>query len=176
MIEGFFNAHLLSECAGYAPLLISIFAMQLKRPIISLHLLGTGSALMGLHVLLLGEVAFAIMFVNAFRNFCGATLSQENLKYMIFLCLTASFALTIPQIQSLIDLIPLIAAVLISMGTLTRDKPAFFRQLWLAGQAAWFLYGVCVSSFPIVLSSSLMSISIITSVIRYDLLQVSPAK
>ena len=70
-MEIFFDLSL-AEVFGFAALIISITAHQIKQPRIALYALCLASLSWCGHFYLLGETAYMIAFLNTFRNVFAA--------------------------------------------------------------------------------------------------------
>ncbi len=163
------DAFYLAQLFGAFALVVTVCGHQMASPKASLVILAVASVLFGFHFMMLGQVAFIVAFLNAFRSICAVYLDAKYLKYIIAFCAVTSIVMIIPQVNSFKDALPIFAVLIISSGVLLKSNPLMFRSGYLFGEAVWMSYGLMISSYFLSLGCLFIVISILKSMIKHDL-------
>jgi len=159
----------MAEIFGVLALTTAIIGYQMAKPNIALYFLCFTSILWGIHFVLLGDIAFIVLFLNAFRSFCAAKFPVKYLKYVIIFCMTVSCSFIITQAAIVKDILPIAPVLLTSFGALNRGNERIFRLSYLAAESIWIFYGLLIASYSFVLGVFFVVVSIIISIIRHDM-------
>ncbi|MBR5527366.1 MAG: YgjV family protein [Clostridia bacterium] len=111
-----------------------------------------------------GGVASIISYLRGKRFF-----NSKFMPVLIFLLTLAGGVLTYDSTRGIVSVFPVVA-MLIQNTALWLKNQTYIRILTLAGIPIWFVYNFSCGSLPAMTSDTLSAISLIVSLVRYDII------
>lgn len=163
------NDPMFIQTLGSIALVFSLLVFQVnsKRRMLFLH---SGSSLFyAVHFFLLGGYSGAVVnFVNAIRNTTFFSLRHKKRSlFLPILFIVLYMSVVVLTWKDIYSILPLIGAV---FGTLAfwQKNPRMIRIFSLLVAPPWFIYATLVGSVPMMISESIMFLSDLIGLIRYD--------
>ncbi len=161
----------IAQIFGVIGIIFSVLSMQMKTKkniMIMLLCLNLASAL---NFLFLDSISGSLVcFFAVFETFVNYLFDEKNKKvpiYLIAFYMIINLVLGISSYHSLIDIIPILCALLYCTTVCTR-KESNIRKEMLGNQSLWLIYDIIVKAYMFSISNILTLISIIISMYRYD--------
>ncbi len=157
------------QALGSIALVFSLLVFQVnsRRRMLALH---SGSSLFyAVHFFLLGGYSGAVVnFINALRNYSFYKIKPKKHHWLppIFFIALYSFFVFVTW-KDIYSILPLVGAF---FGTLAfwQKNPRLIRIFSLLVAPPWFIYALLVGSVPMMISESIMFLSDLIGLIRYD--------
>lgn len=161
----------IAQILGTIASLINVGAMQLNQKkqimisyIVANFLHATTLALLG------GYSGAVINIVAAFQTLINHFLDCKQKKtpiWLVIIYLIASVALASLTVSKVIDVIPILCAILYIM-LITVQKEATIRKFSLANVVLWVIYDIIVKNYSVALFDFMMIVSTLIGMYRYD--------
>lgn len=167
---------ILVQGIGYIALCFVIFSFQKNKRIHILFIMLSGLLLFVVHYSLLHAWTGAVMnFIEAWTVFVAYKKETEiwaQWKYRPFLFILLFLITGYGSSQGLIDMLPIIAQI---FGTIAvwQTKPTLIRYIMLIPRPLRFIYNAAVWSYAGVIAEVCIFVSVVVSIIRFDILHVS---
>ncbi len=166
------NNFIVAQIFGVLGIIFSVLSMQMKTKrniMIMLLCLNLASSL---NFLFLNSISGSLVcFFAVFETFVNYLFDEKNKKvpiYLIAFYVIVNLALGISSYHSLIDIIP-IACALLYCATVCAKKESIIRKEMFGNQSLWLIYDIIVKAYMFSISNILTLISIVISIVRYDL-------
>lgn len=156
----------MAEFFGLIAILISIRAHMDKSPKRSLFLLSLGSLSWATHFIILGQIAFLILLLNAVRNYSSIYLDKHNLRILLAIILVISGAYTFSFAERIVDLVPFLSALSVAIAITNKSNIKYFRSFMFASEFNWLFYGILVSSYTFSLAAALTCTAIMIAILK----------
>ncbi len=166
------NNFIIAQIFGVIGIIFSVLSMQMKTKrniMIMLLCLNLASAL---NFLFLDSISGSLVcFFAVFETFVNYLFDEKNKKipiYLIAFYVVVNLVLGISSYHSLIDIIPIVCALLYC-ATVCTKKESNIRKEMFGNQSLWLIYDIIVKAYMFSISNILTLISIVISMIRYDI-------
>ena len=165
---------ILAQILSFIAMVINMVAVQLKTKKQILLTIVISNLLFVISYLLLGAYVGAlicgIVAIEIIINTILEDKEKKTTKYLIVLYSIISILIGILTFNSLIDLLPIIAAILF-IFTLIQSKEKYVRLLLLGNLTLWIIYDFFVKAYLAGISDLFVISSTIIAIIRYDMIQ-----
>ena len=166
------NNFVIAQIFGVIGIVFSVLSMQMKtKKNIMIMLLGLNLA-SALNFLFLGSVSGSfVCFFGALETFINYLYDNKNKRvpiYMILFYIIVNVVLGLITYKGLLDLIP-VACALLFCATVCTKKESNIRKIMFGNQSLWLVYDIIVKAYMFSVSNILTLISIVISIVRYDL-------
>lgn len=158
----------LAEILGFSGLIVMSIGYQLKSPNTVLLMMVVSILLWSTHFYMLGEMAYIVTLISAGRTLAAYYFHDKALRYAILGFIGLTLIMTIQQIESLKDCLPLIGSCLIATAALSKHDPMKFRLYSVAGESVWLGYAFTIASMSLIANAVLTVSSLIIAMLRYD--------
>lgn len=163
---------LIAQLFGVMGIIFSVLSMQMKtKKNIMLMLLALNLA-SALNFLFLGSVSGSLIsFFAVLETVINYLFDRKDKRvpiYIIGIYVIVNIALGLISYKVLIDVVPIICALLFCASICTR-KESNIRKIMFLNQISWFVYDINSKAYMFAISNVLTMISIIISIVRYDL-------
>ena len=166
------NNFIIAQTFGVIGIVFSVLSMQMKtKKNIMIMLLGLNLA-SALNFLFLGSISGSLVcFFGALETFINYLYDNKNKRvpiYVILFYVVVNIVLGLISYKGLLDIIP-VACALLFCATVCTKKESNIRKIMFGNQSLWLVYDIIVKAYMFSVSNVLTLISIIISMIRYDL-------
>lgn len=166
------NNFIIAQIFGIIGIIFSVLSMQMKtKKNIMLMLLGLNLA-SALNFLFLNSISGSLVcFFAVLETIINYIFDSKNKKvpiYVVIFYIIVNLALGIATYHHIIDIIPIICALLYC-ATVCTSKEANIRKIMFGNQTLWLIYDLIVKAYMFSISNILTLISIIISIYRYDI-------
>jgi len=165
--------NLVAQGIGMFGLIFAIFSFQNNKRNLILFFLGMAQMFFIFHFVLLGIwTAAAMNIVGSTRTFFfifrGRKKWTDSIAIMfIFICLFLIAGVT--SWQNWLSILPIIAMIIETIG-LWQKNPRLIRFIVFVPHPMWLTYNFIHRSYPGVLTEVFILVSLITGIIRFDIL------
>ena len=167
-------AYIISQILGFVVFIFVFASMQTKNiQRVLLCQIGCNGLGMLSYILVGGLSGCGIYLVAATQSVLFYVLRKQGkeeprwLAPIIFAAYIGCSALTF---RSLMDLIPMLAAVLCALGILQK-KPTRYRIIMVFNGAVWMIYDLIVGAYTMLASHIFTVVSALAGIIRLDILK-----
>lgn len=163
-----FDSFLIAQIIGFIALAISTVSFQIKDQKLCFLWVEVSNIVWIVHYILLGgyTAAFGIG-IGVFRTLTVLYKPQFKI-HAIIPCLMATFAFCfISPEEYWYKFIPFFAAVFYSLSLFKNEQYLLSRILVIVTMSCWFVYGLFIHSYPEVIESSFIIISILIGIWRH---------
>jgi hypothetical protein len=162
---------ILAQFLGILVIIANVLSMQMKnkKQIIFMFILANLFSAINF-ILLQGYSGAIICFFAIIQTFINKTFEKrerEVPKTVIGIYVVISIILGIITFNSFIDIIPIICSILYSI-TIIQDKEKNIRKISLLNITLWVIYDIICQAYTAAISDSLMTISTIVGMYRFD--------
>ena len=163
---------IIAQIFGVIGIVFSVLSMQMKtKKNIMIMLLGLNLA-SALNFLFLGSISGSLVcFFAVLETFINYLYNNKNKtvpNYIISIYVIVNIGLGLISYKGLLDIIPIVCALLFC-ATVCTKKESNIRKIMFGNQSLWLVYDIIVKAYMFSVSNILTLISIIISIIRYDL-------
>lgn len=163
---------IIAQIFGVIGIVCSVLSMQMKTKKNIMIMLAALSLASALNFLFLGSISGSLIcFFAVLETFINYLYDSKNKKvpvYIIIIYVIVNIVLGLVSYKGLLDIVP-IACALLFCATVCTKREYNIRKIMFANQSLWLVYDIIVKAYMFSVSNVLTLISIIISIIRYDL-------
>lgn len=172
-------AYLLSQILGFIVFLFVFASMQTKdMKRVLLCQIGCNGLGMLSYVLLGGFSGCGIYLVATIQSvlfFFIRKNGKEEPRWLYPLIIGAYIGCSVATFHGLLDLVPMVAAVLCAVS-LIQKKSKNYRMIMLLNGTVWAIYDVCIGAYTMLASHIITFGSALLGIIRLDVLKKTETK
>ena len=166
------NYFVIAQVFGVIGIIFSVLSMQMKtKKNIMLMLLGLNLA-SALNFLFLGSITGSLVcffaVLETFINYLYDNKDKRVPIYIILFYIVVNIFLGLISYKGALDIIPIVCALLFC-ATVCTKREANIRKIMFGNQSLWLVYDIIVKAYMFSVSNVLTLVSIVISIIRYDL-------
>lgn len=161
----------IAQIFGLIALITEMIRFQIKDPKKIFYAEPILSTSYFLQFLLLGATsAYAVSMISIGRAFAGISLNEKNLRRAILYVFMPAYLSTLiyTNINSLIDILPVMAIMCSTTSFLYKDNRKFVTRLFILNSLFWITYAASVGAYVMIISSALIMTSIMIGIIRHE--------
>lgn len=166
------NNFFIAQIFGTFGIIFSVLSMQMKdKKNIMIMFIGLNISC-ALNFFFLGSITGC--FINTFgaiETFINYKFDSKNKSipiYIISIYVIVNLILGFISYKNIIDLLPIINS-LIFVTSVCAQKESIIRKIMFVNQSIWLIFDILTKSYTLTICSVLTLISIIISIIRYDI-------
>ena len=162
---------IIAQIFGFLCIVFNVLSMQMKRRRNIIFMLLCLSLFAALNFIFLGQFAGSYVSLFAILETAINYLFEKKQKpvpvYIVVFYIIANIILGLLSFNSLLDIIPIIAAIVFCLAILNK-KESGIRKFMLLNQILWLFYDFSSGAYSLCISNILAIVSTVIALYRFD--------